>query len=177
MASDNTTLNPGSSGDQIRDIARQGGPVKTQVVQLDIGGDSANAEILISAGQKGMAMSFPVVLSSDHSALPVVDVPANNSFGEAIDLTAGATAALISIPATTPGFQIKGFIGSGTGDGYWFVQVGGVTLFSGRTRSTVPTLIISLPNGIFINTGSAVTLNVTNESGSTANFESTLLGA
>lgn len=40
--SDNTTLNPGSSGDTIRDIDRGGG-VKTQVVQLDIGGAASES--------------------------------------------------------------------------------------------------------------------------------------
>jgi len=35
---DNTTLNPGASGDTIRTIQRPGG-VKSEVVQLDFGGD------------------------------------------------------------------------------------------------------------------------------------------
>jgi hypothetical protein len=41
---DNTTLNPGASGDNIRDIDR--GTAKTQVVQIDVGGQ--NAESLVS---------------------------------------------------------------------------------------------------------------------------------
>lgn len=41
---DNTTLNPGTSGDAIRDIDKGG--VKTQVVTLDVGG--AGAETLLS---------------------------------------------------------------------------------------------------------------------------------
>lgn len=49
MASDNTTLNPGLNGDSIRDLARLSGSVKTQVVQLDFGGASTNAESLHSA--------------------------------------------------------------------------------------------------------------------------------
>lgn len=68
---DNTVLNVGTGGDTVRDLARQAGTVKTQVVQLDLGGASANAEVLISAGQKTMALSVPVVLASDQSALPV----------------------------------------------------------------------------------------------------------
>ena len=53
--SDNTQLNPGVSGDTIRDIDRTydqtgvaGGP-KTQVVQLDAGGAGSNAESLVSS--------------------------------------------------------------------------------------------------------------------------------
>ena len=41
----------------------------------------------------------------------------------------------------------------------------------------MPTLMITLPNGIAVATGSTVTLKVTNESGSTADYEATLLGA
>jgi hypothetical protein len=45
---DNTLLNVGTAGDTIRDLARQAGTVKTQVVQLDFGGASSNAESLHS---------------------------------------------------------------------------------------------------------------------------------
>jgi hypothetical protein len=48
MATDNTTLNTGTGGDVVRDLARGGGSVKTQVVQLDVGGPSANTEQLVS---------------------------------------------------------------------------------------------------------------------------------
>lgn len=68
---DNTELNQGTGGDTVRDLARQGGTVKTQVVQLDIGGGSANAEVLIVAGQQVMAASVPVVLASNQTALAV----------------------------------------------------------------------------------------------------------
>ena len=46
--SDNTTLNTGTGGDVIRDIDRGTGS-KTQVVQLDFGGASTNAEQLVSS--------------------------------------------------------------------------------------------------------------------------------
>jgi hypothetical protein len=68
---DNTELPPGIGGDLVRDLARQGGLVKTQVIQLDLGGSSANAEKLITAGQQLMADSVPVVLASNQPALPV----------------------------------------------------------------------------------------------------------
>lgn len=71
MASDNTVLNAGAGGDTARDLARQAGTVKTQVVQLDLGGASANAEVLITAGQQTMAASVPVVIASNQSAVPV----------------------------------------------------------------------------------------------------------
>lgn len=47
---DNTTLNPGSSGDVIRTLDRTGtGVPKTEVVQLDLGGGDPNREFLIQA--------------------------------------------------------------------------------------------------------------------------------
>ena len=68
---DNTLLNAGTGGDTLRDLARQAGTVKTQVVQLDIGGATANAEVLVTAGQQTMAASLPVVLASNQASVPV----------------------------------------------------------------------------------------------------------
>lgn len=63
----NTTLNATSGGDTIRDIDRSG--VKTQVVQMDVGG--ASAESLLVLGQGAMAASLPVVLASNQTSIPV----------------------------------------------------------------------------------------------------------
>lgn len=175
--SDNTLLNPGTGGDTVRDLARQGGSVKTQVVQLDLGGPSANAEALITAGQQVMAASVPVVLASNQTPVPTVSGAASNNWGQALAVTAGATGTLASIASSVAGYQINGIVAHGTGDGYFFVQVASVTVLSGRTRATAPMLIVSLPNGISVPTASLVTLKVTNESGSTADYEATLLGA
>lgn len=175
--SDNTLLNVGVGGDTVRDLARQGGGVKTQVVQLDIGGASSNAEVLITAGQQQMAASVPVVLASNHTPLQTVAAPAYSAWAQSAALTAGATGTLTSIPSSPAGFQIKGLVAHGTGDGYWAIQVASITVLSGRTRATTPTLVLMLTNGISAPTGSVVTLKVTNESGSTADYEATFLGA
>ena len=179
MVSDNTVLNPGADGDSARAISRlaNGDKVKTQVVQLELGGASANAEVLITAGQQVMATSVPVVLASNQTALPVVASVASNNWGQSLALTAGATGTLASIASSVAGYQIKGFVAHGTGDGYFVLQVASVTVLSGRIRSTLPTLPLVLPNGIAVATGSLVTLKVTNESGSTADYEATLLGS
>ena len=68
---DNTSLNSMTGGDTVRDLARQAGAVKTQVVQIDIGGVTANAEVLVTAGQQAMAASLPVVIANNQTALPV----------------------------------------------------------------------------------------------------------
>lgn len=66
---DNTILNPGSGGDTIRDLARGAGTIKTQVIALDLGGASANAEVLMTAGQQAMAASMPVAMALDQPAM------------------------------------------------------------------------------------------------------------
>ena len=68
---DNTTLPAGTGGDTIRTLSRGVGVPKTQVTQLDIGGASANSEVLLTAGQQLMAASLPVVFASNQTALPV----------------------------------------------------------------------------------------------------------
>lgn len=110
------------------------------------------------------------------SAPSVSLLPANNNWGQSIAVTSGSTSTIISIASSISGYQLRGFIVHGTGDGYWTVQVASTTVYSGRTRSTLPSLVIALPNGVAVTTGSLVTLRVTNESGSTADYEATLLG-
>lgn len=174
--SDNTIINPGSGGDTIRDLARQGGTVKTQSFALDLGGPAANAEILITAGQQVMAASVPVVIASDQPAILVQQNPSSNKWAQALAVTNGSTATIISIVNSATNYQIKGFVALGNGDGYFAVQIAAVTVLSGRINSALPTFVVTLPNGINVTTGSTVTLQVTNISGSTADFEATLLG-
>ena len=175
--SDNTTLDQMAGGDSIRDLARTGSTAKTQVMALDLGGPSSNAEVLITAGQQLMSRSVPGVMASDQGPMAVASSPASNSWSQALAVTNGATATLASVPVNSAGYQVKGFIAHGTGDGYFYVQINGVTALSGRTRVSLPTLVITLPNGIAVATGQTVTLTVRNESGSTADYEATLLGA
>lgn len=163
--------------DIIRDLGRQGGAIKTQVFQLDLGGNSDNPELLITAGQQLKALSVPVVLASDQGPLATLSAPAATNFGQSVSQTDATTATLASIPSTPSGYRIDGLIGTGTGDGYFVIQVNATTVLSGRTRASLPTLSLMLPKGIPVTAGSSVTLKVTNESGSTANFDGTLLGS
>lgn len=68
MAVDNSSQ---GGNDTIRDLARQSGNVKTQTFQLDLGGPSSNAEVLITAGQQVMAASVPVVIAANQTAINV----------------------------------------------------------------------------------------------------------
>jgi len=154
--SDNTVLNPGTGGDIVAtdDIAG----IKFQRVKVNFGADGVAVDV------------------SGANPLPVASAPASNQWGQALTLTAGATATLVAIASSAPGYQVTGFVANGLGDGYFFVQVGSVTVLSGRIRSTAPVFALTLPNGISVPAGSAVALKVTNESGSTTDFEAILLG-
>ena len=131
---DNTLLNTGTGGDTIRDLARAAGTIKTQVVQLDLGGVTANAEVLITAGQQAMAVSVPVVIASNQTAVPVSGaVPVNTTtngtlsasdavvaapIGDGTLITGASTAGSIVAAVVPDGMQawtllIKGYV-SGT---------------------------------------------------------------
>lgn len=99
------------------------------------------------------------------------------SWGQVIAVVTGATTTPVNIVSSPVGYQIKGMLCHGTADGYFAIQVSGITVVSGRTRSTAPMLQLILPNGISVPTGSNIAVRVTNESGSTADYEVTLLGA
>ena len=98
MASDNTILNNGTGGDTIRDLARQSGTIKTQVIALDLGGAAANAENLITAGQQTMANSMPVALASNQTALAVTAASLPLPAGASTETTLLAASA--KLPAT-----------------------------------------------------------------------------
>lgn len=152
----NTVLNPGAGGDTIAtdDI----GGIKYQRIKVNFGADGTASNVSVA------------------NPLPVARAPAANAWGQALALTAGETGTIASIPAAATGYQITGFIAHGTGDGYWSVQVDSITVLSGRTRAAMPCLTIMLPNGIAVTPGSMVALKITNESGSTADYEATMLG-
>lgn len=102
---DNSTLP--ATGDTVRDLARSAGTVKTQVVQLDLGGASANAEVLITAGQQAMAASVPVVIANNQTAVPMAGNKTNNAAppgatnGGSLDALANA-----ATPSWTEGNQV-----------------------------------------------------------------------
>ena len=164
-----------TGSDSIRALARQSLLIKTQVVQLDIGGASNNPEMLMTAGQQVMAGSLPVVLASNHAPIVTQASPSSNKWGQALSAVAGSTVTINSVTAVT-GYRIKGMVCHGTGDGYFTIQVASVTVLYGRIRVSAPVLVLTLPNGIAVNAGTVVTLNVANESGATADYEATLLG-
>lgn len=95
---DNTTL---AGGDIIRDLARQAGTIKTQVMQIDAGGPTGNAEKLITAGQQTMANSLPMALASDQGPLP-------NPLNAAVAMTAFTTADTVVAAPVGDGTLVSG---------------------------------------------------------------------
>lgn len=164
---DNVLLNAGTGGDSL---------AADQVTTLN--GTASTVPKVQRAKVTFGAPGTATDVDATHP-LPVVfaaaATQANNAWGQALAVTNAATATLASVSAPA-GYQIKGLVCHGNGDGYFAVQVASVTVLSGRTRATMPTLIICLPDGIPVSTGAAVALKVTNESGSTADFEGSLLG-
>lgn len=185
---DNSAVQSNLTG-RSRYLDRLAAGIKTLVVQLDLGGQSSNSEKLIVAGRQVCDESVPVTLASDQpailvrlpddqAALPVTLSLAADSvlFGQALLVTDGATVTLAEILHTAPGYAIRGMNVTGTGDGYFTIQVNSSTVLSTRIRSTQPTSLIELLNGIAVATGSVVALKVTNESGNTASYDGSLLG-
>lgn len=132
-----------------------------------VGGNTVEAQSVVHVNSSG----------AEIVTQQVNPVAASNTWGQALTVTSAATATLAHIASSAAGYEIRGFVVHGTGDGYFFVQVNSVTILSGRTRSTLPLLSLTLPNGVAVDPASDVALKVTNESGSTADFEGTLLGA
>ena len=147
-------------------------------VRLTAVGDCANVTVSAIESSLGRAPTVEELgcYATDHVTTATTPA-AISQWGQALAVTAGATATIASIASSVTGYQIKGFTANGIGDGYFFIQVASATVLSGRIRSTSPVYSLTLPNGIPVSTGSTVTLKVTNESGSTADFEATLLGA
>lgn len=108
---------------------------------------------------------------------PIYDTAANDSYGATSGLADNGTAVLVNIPSSPANYRITGWSATGNADGYFFVQIAGSTVLSGRTSWGQPSVHAILPNPIDVTTGSTVALKVTNISGNTANFEATLLGA
>ena len=154
---DNTVINLGAGGDTIASDDVSG--VKYQRIKVVIGVEGTDGGNV-----------------SGSNPLPVVQTSGRLSWGQSLAVAAGATATPVNLPAVAAGYRIKGAICHGTADGYFAVQVNGITLVSGRTRSTAPMLQIQLPNGVATSAGANVAVRVTNESGSTADYEITLLG-
>lgn len=91
---DNTTL---TSGDVIRDLDRQNGSIKTQVMQIDVGGAKTNAESLVSSSNP-----MPVQDATAETALGTLHTDLttlNTDLGAQADASAGSDTGTFSLIA------------------------------------------------------------------------------
>lgn len=95
--------------DTIRDLDRVASGIKTQVMQLDMGGPAANAEVLLTGGQQTKAMSMPVVLPSDFAGIedwPITGAGGQTALGQNILLAVAGTLPLDCLGMRSISFQI-----------------------------------------------------------------------
>lgn len=104
-------------------------------------------------------------------------VEASYNYGTVVGLAVAATSNIVSIPSSVDGYRISGFAATGLGDGYFFIQINGVTIVSARTNNMNRSVSFLFPNPITTTVGSAITFRVTNEADGVTNYEGTLLGA
>src|SRR3990167_2526845 len=94
-----------------------------------------------------------------------------NTYGTSGSIADGATGTIVNY--TTPAnFKLKGFIATGEGQGYFYLQIGaGTTKYSYRTSIADKVAKLELPNGESIASSTSLLLKVDNENGDTRNFE------
>ncbi len=110
---------------------------------------------------------------SDVESLPTA--PARNTYGTATAVPAGGTVTVVSFVADAA-FRLRGMLGTGTADGAWRIKFNGVPKYGTRTSITEQEAEIDLPNPDAPGAGVTVTIEVTNNGTSVADFEATLLG-
>lgn len=105
MAVDNSVLPPGGGGDSVRDIDRLGGGIKTQVAQLDFGGDNTHPEQLVTlanglpvqpATGQVWDVSDRVARLLGHVTIDNVSIPVTGTFWQA---TQPISAVALPLPA------------------------------------------------------------------------------
>jgi hypothetical protein len=111
--SDNTTLNPGVSGDAIRDVDRSG--VKTQVVLMDVGGQAGPESLVTLANPHPIqpaATSF--VFSASGQNTTTTQLAAAATFTGTVESTSSQQCISILLTCDQPGtLTIEQFIDSG----------------------------------------------------------------
>lgn len=136
--------------------------------------DTAGQIIEIAASNHPLSLAYSA--SSSVSGTVTANIEAGQyKYGTATSVAVTVTATLVSYTAVA-GDRLAGFTGTGTRSGYFFVQVNGTTVMSGRAWTTNQNAVITPTIVKTLAVGDAVVLKVTNESptNDTGNFEGTL---
>ena len=106
--------------------------------------------------------------------LPVGQL-ARNTHGTAAAVGVGSTATVVTFVADSV-FKLRGFSGTGEADGLWRLKYNGTTVYADRTHITRQAALLILPSPDAGAANQTVTVEVTNNGTSVADFECTLLG-
>ncbi len=107
----------------------------------------------------------------------VIDLPGTPTYGINAAVAMGATVTLISYTApATVSVRLRGFIGTGNGDGYWTLLVNGAVRGFRRSNVVNPDPVIWFPNPILLPISALVEVKVRNDGLGTGEFEALLLG-
>ena len=99
-----------------------------------------------------------------------------NTFGTSGSITDGSTGTIVSY-ITPANFKLRGFVASGEGQGFYYLQIGaGTTKYSYRTSIADKNAQVVLPNPEAIASSTNLFLKVDNENGNTVNYEGVIIG-
>ena len=99
-----------------------------------------------------------------------------NTFGTSGSIADSTTGTIVSY-ITPAGFKLRGFVASGEGQGYYYLQVGaGTTKYVYRTSVADKNAQVILPNPETIPSSTNLFLKVDNENGNTVNYQGVVIG-
>ena len=99
-----------------------------------------------------------------------------NTFGTTGSITDGSTGTLVSY-ITPANFKLRGFVASGEGQGFYYLEIGaGTTKYVYRTSVADKSAQVILPNPEPIASSTNLFLKVNNENGNTVNYEGVIIG-
>lgn len=99
-----------------------------------------------------------------------------NTYGTSGSIADGATGTIVNY-VSPANFKLKGFIASGEGQGFYYLQIGaGTTKYIYRTSIADKNAQVVLPNPEAIASSTNLFLKVDNENGNTVNYEGAIIG-
>ena len=163
-------------------------PGTIKIQQNAIQDNSKFPALIAHSGTAGTSLTRRVTSSQTAGALDIhvmggtvsggtfVVGTAINTFGTTGSITDGSTGTLVNY--TTPAsFKLRGFVASGEGQGFYYLQIGaGTTKYVYRTSVADKNAQVILPNPEPIASSTNLFLKVDNENGNTINYEGCLLG-
>lgn len=109
------------------------------------------------------------------AAVGAPEAAAFNVFNSIPTVAPGADGVVATVVAPVT-YRLTGFSSTGTGDGYFTVQIDGTTVMSDRIDNIRRSCRNISPRGVQVEAGTHVTLHVKNEARGTCQYEGTIFG-